>query len=60
MKANPTRVENPDTLATKQIKSAEDFFAKRLILSRGQRKRLQKKEKFINQKLLEKKSEETA
>jgi hypothetical protein len=52
MKANPRRDLNPTKLVDKQINSATNFL-KKAALSRGQRKRLMKKEKFVSQKLIE-------
>ena len=53
----PTREENPVQFSEKLVKSAQEtIFGDRNVLSRGQRKRLQKKEKFINVKILEEKA----
>ena len=52
MKANPTRDLNPAKLVDKQITSASKFL-KKVALTRGQRKRLIKKERFVSQKLIE-------
>lgn len=51
LKLNPQRDSKPSMLVDKQVKSAHEFLEKD-NLSRGQRKRLQKKEKFINSAML--------
>ena len=55
MKMTPMREEKPAHMADRQVQSAEAMMESGKSLSRGQRKRLQKKEKFVNQKFLENK-----
>ena len=59
LKSNPKRDLNPAKLVDKQVQSAQSFLEKK-ALSRGQRKRLQKKEKFINSAVLASKGEKLA
>ena len=51
LQSNPQREENPKDLAQRQIESAKKMMKE--ALSRGQRRRLKKKEKFVNKKLIE-------
>ena len=57
-RGNPQRDSVVLTLADKQIKSAEEMIESGRILSRGQLKRLRKKEKFVTRKTLEKKAQD--
>ena len=57
----PQRDKNPADLRELQIQSVKKMLSKDkdYQLSRGQKKRLKKKEKFINSKMLETKAIET-
>ena len=55
---NPQREKNPVTLPDFQVERAEAMLNSDKHISRGQRKRLAKKEKFVNQRLMEKKFKE--
>jgi len=47
-RANPQRETNPLQLADYQVKQAEEIMDSGKYISRGQRKRLAKKSKFVN------------
>ena len=60
LKSQPQREANPADLRDLQIQSVKKILKeKNNQLSRGQKKRLKKKEKFINSKLMENKAQET-
>lgn len=59
LKAKPQRVENPADLRELQIRSVKKVVLGEAQLSRGQKKRLKKKERFLNSKLIEQKGKET-
>lgn len=61
LKSNPQRDEKPKQLVDFQVQSVKKTLNDKAseALSRGQKKRLKKKEKFINCKFLEGKSVET-
>ena len=53
LKLNPQRDIKPTLMVDRQVKRAKDMLDSRKVLSRGQRKRLGNKQRFITQKLLE-------
>ena len=61
LKSQPQRDANPADLREFQIRSVKKILSKaeEASLSRGQKKRLKKKEKFLNSKLIETKAKET-
>ena len=59
-RSNPQREKAPLQLADHMVKQAENVLDSGRYISRGQRKRLTKKSKFVNQKILEKKFKESA
>ena len=56
LKSNPQRDQAPKLMADRQIDQAKSLLDSRKVLSRGQRKRLDKKQRFISQRLLEERS----
>lgn len=59
LKSNPQRELNPKDLTQLQIESAKKMMKENEVLSQGQRRRLKKKEKFINKMILEEKGATT-
>ena len=59
LKTKPQRVENPADLRELQIRSVKKVVLDEAQLSRGQKKRLKKKERFLNSQLIEQKGKET-
>eukprot|EP00347_Sterkiella_histriomuscorum_P021897 403332384 len=59
LQSNPQRDENPKDLTQNQIDSAKKTLKDNKLLTRGQKKRLKSKEKFINQRILEGRANET-
>ncbi|CDW82774.1 UNKNOWN [Stylonychia lemnae] len=59
LESNPQRDKKPKDLTDIQIESAKKTLKDNSALTRGQKKRLKKKEKFINKKIMESKAVET-